>query len=370
MKIKKLFQNLFKNVFYIIFKFFYGTINCNETLNSKDNINIHEIDNKNIISFFGIKYKVYQIRNGRIYNDNVQNVAIINNNNIIQGPSYQQVEGELKTIKHNICVKIGTPRVKKKFNGRVLNMAQGASGHKNYSHWLLDMLPKLKLYDEIFSFKDLNYIYLNKLENFQKCSLELLGLKYLKIIDSDQYRHIQCEDLISTDHPSYFNGFILDQAQNIPEWVVYWLRDSFLGKSEKIDCKEKVFIDRSGSSFKHSQIINYDQTINFLKDKGFEILKLEKKSFLEQVSIFYNAKVVVGAHGAGLANICFSKSKSRIIEIRSSEPGYAYQNREYERIAKINNLKYTLYSTPFINDKNLNGDLNVNIDKLNSYLND
>ena len=62
---------------------------------------------------------------------------------------------------------------------------------------------------------------------------------------------------------------------------------------------------------------------------------LEKKSFLEQVSIFYNAKVVVGAHGAGLANICFSKSKSRIIEIRSSEPGYAYQNREYERIAKI-----------------------------------
>ncbi|WP_415286513.1 hypothetical protein ABXT46_00245 [Candidatus Pelagibacter sp. Uisw_104] len=40
-------------------------------------------------------------------------------------------------------------RIKKKIHGRVLNLAQGASGHNNFSHWMLDALPKLKLYSDI-----------------------------------------------------------------------------------------------------------------------------------------------------------------------------------------------------------------------------
>ena len=51
--------------------------------------------------------------------------------------------------------------------GRVLSLAQGASGHTNYYHWLFDMLPKIKLYTEIYDIVDLDFIYLNKLNSFQ-----------------------------------------------------------------------------------------------------------------------------------------------------------------------------------------------------------
>ena len=111
MKIKKIFQKLFKNTFYKFFKLIYGKITFD--INNKD-VKIFEINSKEILTYEKKKYKVYQIFNGRIYNDNVQNVAIISNNQIVEGPSYQQIEGELKKANHNICTQIGTPRLKKK----------------------------------------------------------------------------------------------------------------------------------------------------------------------------------------------------------------------------------------------------------------
>ena len=234
MKVKKTFQNLFKAFFQNIFKILYGKIIYEKNEKNK-NVDISVINNPEIITFFKKKYKVMKIKKGRIYNDNVQNVAIINKNLILNEVSYQQLNGELKGAENNICLKIGTPRVKKKVNGRVLNLAQGASGHNNYSHWLLDMLPKLKLYEEIFDFDDLEYIYLNKLNDYQKKTIDLLGLKNVKIIDSNRYRHLECKELIATHHPSYFEGFILDQAQFVPKWIIEWLRKSFLDKSEKIN---------------------------------------------------------------------------------------------------------------------------------------
>lgn len=366
MKIKKIFQKLFKNTFYKFFKLIYGKITFD--INNKD-VKIFEINSKEILTYEKKKYKVYQIFNGRIYNDNVQNVAIISNNQIVEGPSYQQIEGELKKANHNICTQIGTPRLKKKIKGRVFNLAQGASGHSNYSHWLLDMLPKLKLYSELYNFKNSDFLYLNKLNNFQKTTLNLLDLNNINFIDSKKFRHLVCDDLVSVQHPTYFKGYILDQAQFVPKWIVNWLRDSYLEKAIKINCKEKIFIDRSESLFKHCQIINHKETINFLKDKGFEILKLENFDFKEQVYIFKNASVIISAHGAGLANLCFSKKNCKVIEIKPSKPGYAHQNKVYERISQINNLDYVLYSTPYKIDEKSNGDIFVNTKVLNDYLN-
>ena len=232
------------------------------------------------------------------------------------------------------------------------------------------MLPKLKLYNEVFKYEDLDYLYLNKLNSFQKKTLELLGLQNLKIIDSNDYRHIECDQLIATQHPSYFKGFILDQAKYVPDWIIKWLRGCFLEKSKKIEIKDNIFIDRSLSNFKHSQIVNLEETQNLLKEKNFDIVKLENLSFDEQIFVFSNAKIVVGAHGAGLTNLCFSKEKTKVIEIRSSEPGYGFQNKVYERISEINNLNYSLLSTPYFSEKNIIGDLFVDLKVLNDQLKD
>jgi len=38
-------------------------------------------------------------------------------------------------------------------------------------------------------------------------------------------------------------------------------------------------------------------------------------SVLEQIELFSNADVVIGTHGAGLANILFCKPNTKVIEI-------------------------------------------------------
>ena len=88
-------------------------------------------------------YKLVEITNGRIYTDYVENVAIINKNQLINHVSYQLIKGELKDPSFNVVTKKGTPRIKKKYSGKVFSMVQGASGNNNYFHWLFDILPRL-----------------------------------------------------------------------------------------------------------------------------------------------------------------------------------------------------------------------------------
>ena len=52
--------------------------------------------------------------------------------------------------------------------------------------------------------------------------------------------------------------------------------------------------------------------------------------------MFKNSSIVIGAHGAALANITFCKPNTKVIEIIPSD----HPNRQTERISKILNLKY------------------------------
>jgi len=359
---KKKLQLIFKSFFRSIFKILYGKIYFGDKIK---NIEVNTINSASTINFYNNKYNVYKIINGRIYSDNVNNVAIISGNQIIKGASYQQINGELRDASENVALKIGTPRIKKYYKGRVLCLAQGASGHINYCHWLLDILPKIKLYSEIYKLSDLKYFYLNKLNNFQKESLKLLGLDGIEVIDSNSKRHIQSDEIVATDHPNYYKGFILQEQKNMPSWIIEWLRNCFLRKLKKADSPEKIFIDRSQSIFKHCQIVNYKDTIKFLEKYGFKSYKLENLSFEEQINLFQNSKTILSAHGAGLANLTFCSSNAKIIEIRPEN----HPNEVYKTISKINNLNYNLYSTPKLKAANENGDIKIDFNILKNFIN-
>ena len=49
-------------------------------------------------------------------------------------------------------------------------------------------------------------------------------------------------------------------------------------------------------------------------------------SFCEQVALFYNAKEVIGLHGAGFANTIFCKHETKIIEMRPDTAGDVIKN--------------------------------------------
>ena len=65
------------------------------------------------------------------------------------------------------------------------------------------------------------------------------------------------------------------------------------------------------------------------------LLYLQYLHQLYQVNLFYNAKCVVGLHGAGFANLVFCISGTKVIELRSPTSGDSIKN-----ISKKNNLNY------------------------------
>ena len=340
-KFKKKIQFYFKRFFQLVFMLIYGKIKYNNNVITSKNIIKKKIEN--VISDINSSksYFSYKIKNGRVYTDYVEHVAIIDGNTLVNEASYQQISAELKDAKENIVLTKGTPRIKKNIKGRVFSLVQGASGGNNFFHWIFDILPKIKLCSEHYLLKEIDFYYVPNLQNFQKQTLSILNIKEDKILNSNLYRHIQASELIVVDHPWYHKGIIIDQNKFLPSWIVHWLRDVYLKYAKKFDNNEKIYIDRTESRYNHCQIQNDNEIFNFLKEKGFSKCRVGELSFFEQIYLFNNAKIIIGAHGAAFTNLTFCEPNTKIIEIRpSTQP-----NNNYKRISQIGNLNYRLIKT-------------------------
>ena len=365
--LKKNISCIYKFLIRAIFKFIYGKIVFSTKAKYSSSVKIYKINHKKIRYSKKKKYAVFQINNGRIYTDFVQNVAFIDKNRIINEVSYQQINGNLKKANFNSTLKIGTPYIKKKYNGNILSLTQGASGHTNYFHWLFDILPKIKIFSEKFNLNEIDYFYVSELLDYQKTTLKILGLHNQKIIDPKHNRHVTGDKIFSVEHPWYHKGFIHDENFNLPSWIVDWQKKKFLPHKKKFSSRKKIFIDRSESKYAHSQIINNDEIKNYLKKNGFGIYKVGKLSFQNQIHLFNNAEVIIGAHGAAFANLSFCKPNTKIIEFKSN----SHPSLVDKRISKINNLKFHMIKTPKIKNKNLLGDIYIDpkkLDKILSYI--
>jgi len=362
MKVKKFLQNIFKNFFQFLFKIVYGkVIYSNRNLENK-NIVINQLNSSKLRKFNNETYRVYSISGGRVYNDTVENVAIINQNQIIDNISYQQQGGKLINAEESIVLKKGTPRVKKKIKSNLLILSQGASGYDNYFHWLFDILPKIKICSEIYDLNKIDYFYFSKLHQYQADTLKVLNLQNIKILDSNIYRHVEAKNIIAVEHPWYQKGYILEESANIPSWIVNWLKEVFSSKAEKFESNEKVFIDRSDSKFNHCQIINDEEVSKYLISKGFTKYKVGQLPFKQQIHLFHNAKIIIGPHGAAFANLVFCKPQTKVIEIKPINHPFLGN----KIISEINDLNYKLIEAPDF--KNEKGDILIDLNMLKKII--
>lgn len=94
------------------------------------------------------------------------------------------------------------------------------------------------------------------------------------------------------------------------------------------DKKERIFISRQKAS-NGRHILNEDEVFNFFQKLGFKKYLLENITIAEQIELFYDAEIVVGAHGAGLTNIVFSE-KIKVLELfpfQTVIPHYYYLSK-------------------------------------------
>ena len=364
MKIKNKLQKLFKVFFQKLFILIYGKISFNKNYNFlKDNTS-NKLDE---VILGNIKYYCFTITNGRIYTDLVESVAVISNNNLVIGAGLQKINGILKEEVDNVCLKKGTPRIKVKKKGTLLVLIQDGS-ENNYSHWFLDILPRLKIIEKNNLIKKIDYFLLPELKySFQYETLQILNIPLEKILSNKKNRHLEADTLIVTDHPWYKKGYVRDEMINVPKRIIFWLRKKFLINKIYKNIYKKIYVDRSDSEFNHCKIINHEEVWGFLKNKGFKKLKLTEINFNEQVSLFNNANIIIGAHGAGLTNIIFSNPETKIIEIQPKKQ----LNEFFTHISKVNKLNYNRIVSKDLrlNIDNKPGDILVDIKDIEKLLN-
>lgn len=83
----------------------------------------------------------------------------------------------------------------------------------------------------------------------------------------------------------------------------------FKNKNKKINIKSGNIRREINQIDKLHKILN-----NKFKNK-YKMLKLQNLTFKQQVNYFYNAKIIILAHGSAMSNMFFCKSGTKIIEV-------------------------------------------------------
>jgi len=341
--IRKFLQKIFKIVSYGLFFKIYGKIEKSIESTGDDRIKVENVNIEKDLS-----YKVYKITGGKLYTDRIQDTAVIIDNKIVEGPSFQlrgtrgsNSEIVNSNVRDNIVLEVGTPRRLRNLNGIVLSLLTGGAGNENYWHWLYDVLPRIGLCNKFVRLSEIDFFLLPNLsKKFQNETLDCLNIPKHKRLSSEKYRHIKAKELIVTDHPVVVTGNSTRDIQNIPSWIILWLNSNFynqkITKNKKI--KNKIYIERDTATFKgipERSISNENEVKSYLLKNDFVPIKLGEIKFSEQVDLFHNADYIVGLHGAGFANLAFCKPGTKVIEFRSSTAGQVIEN-----LAKKNNLNY------------------------------
>ena len=355
--VRKKLQFVYKFIISKLFQIIYGKI---VFLNQNDN----DVKIKEVIKEEN-NYKLIEINNGRIFTDYIEHVAIINKNQIMDFVSYQQVKGVFKDPTFNVVIKKGTPKFKKKFNGKVFSLVQGASGNNNYFHWMFDILPRLIILEKFYNLNDINFFYCPQIKPWQLSTLSIFNIGNDKLINSNLHRHIQADKILAVSHPWYSKGLILNEAKNLPSWIINEIAFKFEKYGKKFECNDKIFIDRRESKYNHCQIINDEEIKTYLKSKGFAVYKVGELNFFEQIYLFQNAKIVIGAHGAAFTNLIFCKENTKVLDIIPEN----HPNTVDETIAKVKNLNFKFIRTKELNEKErINGDIFLSVNEMENNL--
>jgi capsular polysaccharide biosynthesis protein len=221
------------------------------------------------------------------------------------------------------------------------------AGGNRYFHWLTDALPRIEILKKTLpgGIKNIDKFIINNGIPIIEESLHMLGIPLDKLIFVDSSTHIQAQSLVVPSLPG--------STGNPPLWVCDFLRESFLKHKANIEPITKLYISRSKASYR--KVKNEGDLLKCLSSFGFTTVWLEDHDFATQIALLANAKVIVAPHGAGLSNLMWCNSGTKIIEIFSPN----YVNLCFWTIANQIGLDYFYLID---NGKNLPNDFSSYLD--------
>lgn len=179
----------------------------------------------------------------------------------------------------------------------------------NYGHFIIDCLTSLSIYKSFIETHRIPLVF-PKLKDWQRAHLALLELT-VPILERD-------EDILKINtafHSNIMNHFLHNLTSDVSDLAEMQINN--ISVKDRADlCFEKLFLSRKGQLLR--QFEQEDLLIEELKKLGFVIISPDEYSVEEQIFIFRNAKIIVGATGAGFANVAYCSPAAVIVEIMPS----------------------------------------------------
>lgn len=119
------------------------------------------------------------------------------------------------------------------------------------------------------------------------------------------------------------------------------LLDAF-SEFKKLNQNLKIFISRkenNGPKFKSRGLFRKNEIEAIVKSLGFNLVYLEDLSLTQQIDLCSKASIIAGFHGAGLANIVWSNSGTKVVEITGTRV-----TSHFEHLSKICGHEFHRYS--------------------------
>jgi len=208
--------------------------------------------------------------------------------------------------------------------------------HKNYvnfGHWLLEDLPRLRAFDYYNSETGRRPLILVK-ENPPGWMLKMLEL--LGFSSSDWVEWVGDDVAVSRLVVPKLNYVHSKEVQLQPSdrrWVSERMK-SRIDLTTDQNFPQRVFVSRQGQS--QRSITNFDEVMRALREFGFEAVRPEEFSVEDQIRLFHQAEILVGASGSGMANTVFAEDAT-LIEIMPQEANISVwfaitneQNNQYD----------------------------------------
>lgn len=183
----------------------------------------------------------------------------------------------------------------------------------NWYHWLTEHLPKLYLLSRVPETARLQVILSAPITEAQRQSLDVLGLDETRCVALPSDFKPVCPEV------AYIPGPINVHSAVCPRPVA-WMAETAVERMgfRELRSTKLLYVRRGGH---RRAVSNENEVVAALTAAGFLCIRPEEMSFAEQVRSYREARVIVSAHGAGLANTAFCQPGTIVVELTSLAHG-------------------------------------------------
>jgi len=228
----------------------------------------------------------------------------------------------------------------------------GSGIYRNYYNWTVRYASRLRIFKSLPPHVKL---LIPPMKPHIRGSLALHNIKLRRVVSVQKPVFVRTLHLCS---PSSIGRHELSPQ------LVLGLRRPPQPKDGEAPTAKRLFIPRVG--VKVRRVINEAEVIDALAKLGFKTFDCAQHSVTEQARAFHAAEMIVGTHGAGFANIVYSRPGTAVVEIIPE--GYDQGVTSYRSLADHFRLKYVprfaKEAAPDPKGNRCNSDIRIDIKEL------